>query len=188
MSLDKPLSRRVQVPFEQSGRRLDQVAHELFPEFSRGRLQSWLKQGQLTLNDQTGRPKDKVRGGEWMVLCAEEEVQGEWLAEPIPLELIFEDEHILIINKKPNLVVHPAAGHATGTLLNGLLHRWPELRHIPRCGIVHRLDKDTSGLMVVAKTLQSQASLVAQLQARTCLLYTSPSPRDRTRSRMPSSA
>lgn len=154
------------VPFEAAGQRLDQVATEMFPEFSRAKLQNALKSGLLTINGVNAKPKSRVNGGESLALTVIPEPQGEWLPENIPLEIVFEDEDILVLNKPAGLVVHPAAGNYTGTLLNGLLHYQPSLAHVPRAGIVHRLDKDTSGLMVVAKNTQAQNSLITQLQDR----------------------
>lgn len=155
------------VPNELGGKRLDQVAARLFDGFSRSRLTDWIKEGSLTVDGKTVRPRDLVYGGSVLSLQAEQEAQGEWIAEDIPLDIVYEDEHLLVINKPAGLVVHPAAGHASGTLLNGLLHYVPQVREVPRAGIVHRLDKDTSGLLVVAKTLLAHARLVEQLQART---------------------
>ncbi|KUJ79639.1 23S rRNA pseudouridine(1911/1915/1917) synthase RluD [Microbulbifer flavimaris] len=155
------------VPPRLSGHRLDQVAAELIPEYSRARLQGWIKSGALTVDGRRGKPKDKLFGGEQLALRAELEPQGEWVAEDLSLEVVYEDDSLLVINKPAGLVVHPAAGNPDGTLLNGLLFHCRELEKIPRAGIVHRLDKDTSGLMVVAKTLTAQANLVNQLKART---------------------
>ncbi|ACR12830.1 ribosomal large subunit pseudouridine synthase D [Teredinibacter turnerae T7901] len=168
-SADGPESNIVeaQVPFTAMDSRLDQVAAELFPEFSRARLQQWIKQGRLTVNGEPAKPKLKLAGGECLRLSVLEEPQGEWLPEPIPLDVVYEDEAILVLNKPAGLVVHPAAGNYTGTLLNGLIHHRQAQSLLPRAGIVHRLDKDTSGLMVVAKTTAAQNNLVAQLQART---------------------
>ncbi|WP_339843383.1 23S rRNA pseudouridine(1911/1915/1917) synthase RluD [uncultured Halopseudomonas sp.] len=151
---------------ESGGQRLDQVAAQLFPDFSRSRLQGWIKDGCLTVDGRSVRPRDTVYGGEKLVLDAEREVQGDWQPEAIALDVIYEDQALMVINKPAGLVVHPAAGHQDGTLLNALLHHAPELAKVPRAGIVHRLDKDTTGLMVVAKTLEAQTDLVAQLQAR----------------------
>ena len=155
-----------QVPYDMGGQRLDQVAAQLFPEYSRSRLAGWIKDGRLLVDGQSLRPRDIVHGGSQVVLEAEQEAQGEWVAQDIELDIVYEDEHILVLNKPAGLVVHPAAGHQDGTLLNALLHHVPELVNVPRAGIVHRLDKDTTGLMVVAKTLQAQTRLVEQLQAR----------------------
>ncbi len=154
------------VPEAMIGQRLDYVATEMFSGYSRSRIQNWIKSGALTVNGESAKPKDKLLGGETLVLRAEQEEQGDWEAEDIPLDIVYEDDQILVINKPADLVVHPAAGNRTGTLLNGLLHHCPDLIHVPRAGIVHRLDKDTTGLMVVAKTLEAHADLVAQLQER----------------------
>lgn len=156
-----------QVPFSMSGLRFDQAASELFPDFSRSRLQSWIKDGQLKINGVIGKPKDKVIGGETLDLNAELEAQGDWQPEEIQLDIVHEDDDLLIINKQAGLVVHPAAGNYTGTLVNALLNHIPELINLPRAGIVHRLDKETTGLMVVAKTLEAHTDLVAQLADRT---------------------
>ncbi|QIB53003.1 23S rRNA pseudouridine(1911/1915/1917) synthase RluD [Pseudomonas sp. OIL-1] len=155
-----------QVAAENGGQRLDQVAAQLFSDYSRSRLQGWIKDGSLTVDGRTLRPRDTLYGGEKLELEAELEDQGDWKAEAIDLEIVYEDHAILVINKPAGLVVHPAAGHQDGTLLNALLHHAPELAKVPRAGIVHRLDKDTTGLMVVAKTLEAQTDLVLQLQAR----------------------
>lgn len=160
------INQTVEVPHEMGNKRLDQVAAQLFPDFSRSRLQQWIKEGQLTVDGDSWRGRDKLVGGETLALVAELQAEGDWQAEDIPLDILYEDDHILVLNKQAGLVVHPAAGNHTGTLLNGLLHHAPELKMIPRAGIVHRLDKDTTGLMVVAKTLQAQGHLVAQLQDR----------------------
>ena len=149
------------------GRRLDQVASELFSEFSRARLQIWIKAGQLRVDGQQQAPKQKLLGGEILSVDVHLEPEGDWQAENIPLDILHEDEHIIVLNKPTNFVVHPAAGNRSGTMLNALLYHCPQLESVPRAGIVHRLDKDTTGLMVVAKTLQAHTDLVAQLQART---------------------
>lgn len=160
------IQQSVKVPDELGNKRFDQVAAQLFPDFSRARLQSWIKDGQLTVDGAIRKAKDKLIGGELLAIEVTLQAEGEWLPEAMDLPIVFEDEHILVINKPMNLVVHPAAGNHSGTLLNGLLHHCPSLETIPRAGIVHRLDKDTTGLMVVAKTLQAQHHLVAQLQSR----------------------
>lgn len=156
-----------EVPSELGGQRLDQVAAQIFAEHSRSRLAGWIKEGRLTVDGAVLRPRDIVYGGARLALEAEREAQVEFLAQDIALNIVFEDEHLLVIDKPAGLVVHPAAGHADGTLLNALLHHAPELASVPRAGIVHRLDKDTTGLMVVAKSLEAHTNLVAQLQART---------------------
>jgi 23S rRNA pseudouridine1911/1915/1917 synthase len=151
---------------ECSGMRLDQAAVRLFPEFSRARLQQWISDGDLRVNGQAARSKDKVLGGEELTLNWQEQPQSTHQAEVLSLDIVHEDAAIIVINKPVGLVVHPAAGNRSGTLLNGLLAQYPELTALPRAGIVHRLDKDTSGLMVVARTLQAHQDLVAQLQER----------------------
>lgn len=157
---------RASVPTELGGQRLDQVAAQVFSEHSRSRLSAWIKDGSLTVDGGALRPRDIVHGGAVLELNAEQEAQGDWVAQDIALNIVYEDEHLLVLDKPSGLVVHPAAGHADGTLLNALLHHAPDLVNVPRAGIVHRLDKDTTGLMVVAKTLEAQTKLVAQLQAR----------------------
>lgn len=150
-----------------AGKRLDQVLASLFPELSRARLQSWVEDGRVTVNGAACKKKDKMKGGETLTVEPEEESQEvEFQPEDIPLNVVYEDEDILVVNKPPGLVVHPAAGNWSGTLLNGLLHYLPALANVPRAGIVHRLDKDTSGLMVVAKTLAAHKALVESLQER----------------------
>ena len=155
------------VPISLAGSRLDQAAAELFADHSRERLKGWIKAGALTVDGRPGKPKDKMAGGEWLELVATLEEETRFEAEDIPLDIVHEDDEVLIIDKPAGLVVHPAAGNPDGTLLNALLHQCPSLAAVPRAGIVHRLDKDTTGLMVVAKTLAAQTALVEQLQART---------------------
>ncbi len=149
-----------------SGMRLDQAVASVITEYSRARLQQWIREGQLSVEGCSALPKTKVLGGEQIRLIVQTEPQGKWEAEDISLDIIYEDSSLLVVNKPAGLVVHPAAGNWTGTLLNALLHHAPQLDVVPRAGIVHRLDKDTTGLMVVAKTLQAQANLVEQLQMR----------------------
>lgn len=153
------------IPKDYALQRLDQAVAALLPQYSRARLQQWIKEGGLTLDGKSVKPRDKVFGGETVIVSVEQASEAD-AAEDIPLDVVFEDEHILVINKAPGLVVHPGAGNPSGTLLNALLAHAPEVTHIPRAGIVHRLDKDTSGLMVVAKTLEAQNGLVRDLQAR----------------------
>jgi 23S rRNA pseudouridine1911/1915/1917 synthase len=155
------------VPAEYCGKRLDQIASDLFSEFSRARLQQWIKEGSLLVDGEHRVPKQKLLGGELLEISVQLQPEGDWQAQNIPLNILFEDEHIIVINKPTDLVVHPAAGNRDGTMLNALLYHCPQLESVPRAGIVHRLDKDTTGLMVVAKTLQAHTDLVAQLQART---------------------
>ena len=158
--------RTTHVPDACAGRRLDAVLAELFPEYSRSRLSAWIKSGDVTMDGATARPRDAVRGGEVIVLTAVEEVQTHAVAEDIPLSILYEDEHVFVLDKPAGLVVHPGAGNPAGTLVNALLHRDPALDKLPRAGIVHRLDKDTTGVMVVARTLVAHTALVAQLSAR----------------------
>ena len=155
------------IPVEMAGQRLDKILAELWPDYSRSRLTAWLKSGRIKVNGGTLKPKEKMMGGEVVTIDPEQDVVVENQAEAIDLDVVFEDEHILVINKPAGLVVHPGAGNWTGTLLNALLHYCPSLETVPRAGIVHRLDKLTTGLMVVAKTVQAQNHLVEQLQART---------------------
>jgi 23S rRNA pseudouridine1911/1915/1917 synthase len=155
------------MPDELAGLRLDKALSELFPEFSRGRLQRWLKEGAIVVDAQSARARDKTRGGESVVLTRPEEQQIEsFVPEPVDLNVVYEDETLLVIDKPAGLVVHPAVGNWSGTLMNGLLHRYPRIADVPRAGIVHRLDKETSGLMVVAKTLEAHCFLVDSLQRR----------------------
>lgn len=146
--------------------RLDQVLAELFSDFSRSRLQRWLKQGQVEVDGKCLRGRDKVHGGEYLTLRIEHEDEVDCQPQAIELDLVHQDDALLVINKPAGLVVHPAAGNWDGTLQNGLLHLDPDLARIPRAGIVHRLDKETSGLLVVARTLAAHKSLIEQLQAR----------------------
>ncbi|MCK5640473.1 MAG: 23S rRNA pseudouridine(1911/1915/1917) synthase RluD [Gammaproteobacteria bacterium] len=154
------------IPEIMAGRRLDQVLAKLFPQYSRTRLKQWLQEQHVLVDGKLLRPRDKVVGGETVELTAVTEPAERWEAQDIPLDIVYEDSAILIINKPAGLVVHPAAGNRDGTLLNALLYHAPELDRVPRAGIVHRLDKDTTGLLVVARTLEAQTSLVTQLQER----------------------
>ncbi len=156
------------IPNDLGGLRLDVALQRLLPEHSRSRLQAWIKDGLVTVSGLASTSKTKVWGGEAVVVQVQiKPEQQAFQAENIPLNIVFEDQHILVINKPAGMVVHPAAGNWTGTVLNALLFHVPELKDLPRAGIVHRLDKDTSGLLVVAKTLAAQTNLVRQLQART---------------------
>ncbi len=156
----------ITIPFEHGGKRLDVSLAMLWPEHSRSRIANWIKAGELLVDGDEASTKDKVYGGELIELHASTEIRTHDVAQAMPLDIVFEDAHIIVLNKAAGLVVHPGAGNRDGTLLNGLLHHAPEVAEVPRAGIVHRLDKDTSGLMVVAKTLLAQTSLVRQLQAR----------------------
>lgn len=155
------------VPEALHGSRLDQTAVVIFPDYSRSRLSAWIKSGRLTVNGETGRPKDKVAVGDLLVLRPEAEAAVSWAAQPMPLAIVYEDDDVIVVNKPAGLVVHPAAGHADGTLVNALLAHEPSLDKLPRAGIVHRLDKETSGIMFVARSERAHKSLVAQLSQRT---------------------
>lgn len=157
------------VPDDLDGARLDQAAASLFADYSRGRLQQWIKDGFLLVNTGHKRAKDRLSAGDRLELRAElaETPDNDWQAEALALDIVYEDDAVMVLNKPAGTVVHPAAGNRGGTLMNGLLHYCPSLQHLPRAGIVHRLDKDTTGLMVVAKTLPAHHKLVRQLQKRT---------------------
>lgn len=157
------------IPNTMIGMRFDQCLAKIFPDYSRNKLQTWLKEGRVSANTTICKGKDKVSGGEVVVLNFVAEKVLEYKAEAIPLDIIFEDNSLLIVNKPAGLVVHPAAGNWQGTLLNALINHDESLKTLPRAGIVHRLDKYTSGLLMVAKTLQSYNNLVAQLKNRTVI-------------------
>lgn len=162
-----PIQKEATVLSHHYGQRVDVVLASLFPEFSRSQLSQWLKEGSITLNERHCKPKDKVCGGEHIKLNTTlVSKTDEHQAENMPLSIVFEDEHLLIIDKPAGLVVHPGAGNLEHTLVNALLYHAPELHSLPRAGIVHRLDKDTTGLLIVAKTLTAYTTLVRQLQAR----------------------
>lgn len=155
------------MPAELTGMRIDRALAELFPQYSRARLQQWLRDGSILVDGAPARPRDPVRGGERIDFDAVPEPETEWSAEPVDFRIVHEDADLIIVDKPAGLVVHPGAGNPGGTLVNGLLHYAPELGYLPRAGIVHRIDKDTSGLLAVARTLEAHKSLVEQLQART---------------------
>ncbi|RAT14639.1 MULTISPECIES: 23S rRNA pseudouridine(1911/1915/1917) synthase RluD [Lonsdalea] len=151
----------------QLGQRLDQALAELFPDYSRSRLKEWILDQRVQVNGTViDKPKEKVLGGETIAVDALIEEEARWEPQAIPLDIVYEDPDILVINKPRGLVVHPGAGNPDGTVLNALLHYYAEIVDVPRVGIVHRLDKDTTGLMVVAKTVPAQTRLVESLQAR----------------------
>ncbi len=154
------------IPLELAGKRLDQALAQMFPEYSRSRLTQWLKKGQVSVDGEARRPRDTVTGGEavWLEPLPEAAVTSK--PEPLALEVVFEDEDLLVINKPAGLVVHPGAGNLRGTLMNGLLHHAAGLVELPRAGIVHRLDKDTSGLLLVGKTLTAHTALTRMLAER----------------------
>ncbi|MCH9698711.1 MAG: 23S rRNA pseudouridine(1911/1915/1917) synthase RluD [Gammaproteobacteria bacterium] len=156
-----------EIPEQLAGKRLDQALAVVFPEYSRSRLKLWLEHGRIMVDGIQKRPRDKVKSGESVSVNPELDHSDTVQAEAIDLDIVHQDKHILVINKPAGLVVHPAAGNWSGTLQNGLLYFDPALSGIPRAGIVHRLDKETSGLMVVARTLEAHHSLVSQLQDKT---------------------
>jgi 23S rRNA pseudouridine1911/1915/1917 synthase len=160
------VERRLIVPVELAGRRLDQAAAALFPEFSRSRLKTWIDAGRLTLSGEAARARTLLQGGEELTLATDLPPEVAIEPEPIPLTVVHSDEALLVIDKPVGLVVHPGAGNRSGTLQNALLHFDPTLAVLPRAGLVHRLDKDTSGLLLVARTLSSQKALAAALERR----------------------
>ncbi len=155
-----------QVPDELAGQRLDQALARMFPDYSRSRLKAWLLGGSVLVDGATWRPRDRVRGGETVVVTASADTAVHAEPEAMQLDVVFEDDDLLVINKPAGLVVHPGAGNASGTLLNGLLAHAPQLESLPRAGIVHRLDKDTSGLLLVAKSIPAHTALVRDLADR----------------------
>jgi 23S rRNA pseudouridine1911/1915/1917 synthase len=162
-----PIALHLIVPDDYAGLRLDQALVRFFPEYSRSRLQEWITRQQVKVDGAFATTKQKVWGGEKLeVLPQTHPADQPHLAEDIALDIVYEDDALLVINKPVGMVVHPGSGNWEGTLLNALLHHAPQLEGVPRAGIVHRLDKDTSGLMVVAKTLTAQTALVRQLEAR----------------------
>lgn len=154
------------VPADCAGMRLDRALAQMFPDYSRSRLKAWLLEGAITVNGKSPRPRDEVSGGEQVRLTPVEQEQAAAAPDPMPLAIAYEDEAFIVIDKPAGLVVHPGAGNARGTLMNGLLHRYPELANLPRAGIVHRLDKDTTGLLIVGRTLPAHTALVRQLAER----------------------
>lgn len=149
------------------GKRLDLALSEAFEDFSRSRIQDWVKQGYVKVNDEVVTSnKHKMSGFELVEVNAQIEVAGEWKPQAIKLNIVHEDDELLVINKPAGLVVHPGAGNQDGTMVNALLHHVPELQQLPRAGIIHRLDKDTTGLLVVAKSIAAHTNLVEQLQNR----------------------
>ncbi|CAK0744456.1 23S rRNA pseudouridine(1911/1915/1917) synthase [Gammaproteobacteria bacterium] len=165
--MTEPLHLHARIPDTLAGQRLDQVLAVLFSDYSRSRLQTWIRAGGVRLDGVVlHRPRDPVRGGETVDIVAELRIEAPWTAESLPLTVVYADSALLVINKPAGLVVHPAAGNHQGTLVNALLHHAPELATLPRAGLVHRLDKDTTGLLVVARTLTAHHALVEQLKDR----------------------
>lgn len=160
------LNLQLRVPAAASGQRLDQYLATVWPQFSRSQLQQWIKGAQLTVSGQAVKTSQRIWGGEEVILRAELERHDEFQAEDIPLQLLYEDEDVLVVNKPAGMVVHPAAGNWQGTLVNALLHYDTQLERLPRAGIVHRLDKDTSGALLVARHGEARQRLVAAMQQR----------------------
>lgn len=158
------------IPREMQGQRIDSVLAQLLPNYSRSQLSQWLKAGVIKVNDRTLKSKEKVKGGESIFFPAEElllQKNSDHIEpEAIALDIIFEDEEFLVINKPVGLIVHPGAGNKSHTLANALLYHRPNLAHLPRAGIIHRLDKDTTGLLIIAKTINTHTYLVRQMQNR----------------------
>ncbi|MFT3742627.1 MAG: 23S rRNA pseudouridine(1911/1915/1917) synthase RluD [Gammaproteobacteria bacterium] len=165
MTISQTIELSATIPPEYQGFRLDQTLAKLFPDYSRARLQAWIQAGQVKIDQQCLRAKDKIQAGQQVTLLATLHQEIPWAGQNIPLQIVYEDESIIVLNKPAGLIVHPGAGHADQTLVNALLHHAPELAQLPRGGIVHRLDKETSGLMVVARSLQAHTQLVQQIQA-----------------------
>lgn len=165
--MTKEIHFTVTIPDNLGGSRLDQALAKLLPDYSRTQLQEWIKSANITVDNKPCKSRDTVIGGEEITIQALRKTQPAWQAQPIKLDIIYEDDALLIINKPIGMVVHPAAGNPDNTLLNALLHHAPPLKDLPRAGIIHRLDKDTSGLLVIAKTEQALTHLTAQMKART---------------------
>jgi len=155
---------KIIIPLRMTGVRLDSSLSEMLPDFSRSKITSWIKSGDALINKKLFKPKDKSKGTEIIFLTLNQKQTNDWVAEKIPLNVVFEDEDIIVINKQFGLVTHPGAGNWTGTLANALLYYEPALSRLDRAGIVHRLDKNTSGLMVIARNEKAQKYLVEQLQ------------------------
>jgi len=156
---------KIIIPDRLIGSRLDVAISEMLPGMSRNKITAWIKSGEILIGSNSFKPKEKVQGGEIIEMHVSSDENNNWIAEDIKLDIVFEDDEILILNKTSGLVTHPGAGNTHGTLANGILFARPELSQLDRAGIVHRLDKDTSGLMVVAKTEPSKLSLIKQLES-----------------------
>ena len=156
----------LQIPDTEAGQRLDQALARLLPDYSRSRLKTWIEAGEVLVDGSIRRPRDKVNGGELVAVAGTVTEESTAEAQAIPLVMAYEDKHVFIVDKPAGLVVHPGAGNPDQTLQNALLSRDPELGRLPRAGIVHRLDKDTSGLLIVARSLKAHTALVRMLEAR----------------------
>ena len=163
---EQPTQHTERIPDELAGQRLDQALARMFPDYSRSRLKAWLLDGAVLVDGALWRPRDRVLGGETVVVTVTADAAVRAEPEPMALDVVHEDADLLVINKPAGLVVHPGAGNASGTLMNGLLAHAPQLESVPRAGIVHRLDKDTSGLLLVAKSLPAHTALVRALAER----------------------
>lgn len=161
------INNKITLPPSSAHERLDQTLAKLMPEYSRTQIQEWIKEGAILVDEHLAKPKDKMRGGETISINAEIKPQIYDEPQEIPLNIVYEDDALIVINKPMDIVVHPGAGNPNGTILNALLHHAPELQHLPRAGILHRLDKNTSGLMVIAKTPAAFKQLSQQLKKRT---------------------
>lgn len=164
--LAEQVQRSLHVPDSLAGKRLDQGLAQLFPSWSRARLQRWVRDGAVTVDGRGARPRDRLLGGEVVRIDARIERDERWAPQAVAFDVVHEDDDLIVVLKPAGLVVHPGAGNPDGTLVNGLLQRFPELAMVPRAGIVHRLDKDTSGLLAVARTLPAHGALVGQLADR----------------------
>ncbi|MGC1182273.1 23S rRNA pseudouridine(1911/1915/1917) synthase RluD [Legionella sp.] len=166
----EPIQKQLMVPREYHNQRIDIVLAHLLPDYSRSQISHWIKSGAITMNKKTCKPKDKAVEGALIEMKIELNLMdnnfNQCVPEAIPLDVIFEDEELLVLNKPANMVVHPGAGNREHTLVHALLYHAPTLHHLPRAGIIHRLDKDTTGLLVVAKTLTAHTLLIRQMQAR----------------------
>ncbi len=168
MNADAPPILSAIVPAEMAGQRLDRELASLFPDYSRSRLKEWIEAERVLVDDRACRPRDPVRGGEHVLVRTTVEAQADWRPQAlVPLNVIHCDADILVVDKAAGIVVHPGAGNAEATLANALLHAYPEVANLPRAGIVHRIDKDTSGLLVVARSPRAHTQLTRQLQDRT---------------------
>lgn len=164
---DNHIDIKLIIPSDFAGKRVDQALAQLLEDYSRARLQQWIDAGAVKLNGAVCKRKDKLSGGETVHIQTTLEEEGDWQPQNLPLGVIHEDDDIIVLNKPAGLVVHPGAGVKDGTLINALLYHYPELAVLPRAGIVHRLDKDTTGLMVVARSVRAHTSLSQQLQTKT---------------------
>lgn len=166
LSMEK-IHLRKKIPEEASNKRLDQALALMFPDYSRSLLQNWIREGYVKLDGKSCLiPKEKIQEGQLIEIDAKLQEKSEWEAQPISIDIVYEDKAIIVINKPAGLIVHPGAGKPDNTLVNALLHHAPELNHLPRAGLIHRLDKDTTGLLIIARSLEAHTNLVKALQNR----------------------